>query len=165
MAIWKTCSCRVAQNYQLKRKYDRGQFETDSKACFYNIEKDWRKYFVILTNFEVKMAFFNILKRPQRFMSILKTGVSCTSEHEPLQPLSFRYLEVQGFHMIYHSGNALGFWICGCRCILESSWSQYSGRTQYQKSQNQQVQMVISQRSAGLCTRCTPANAFHALTF
>ena len=27
------------------------------------------------------------------------------------------------------SGNALGFWICGCRCILESSGSQNSGCT------------------------------------
>ena len=27
------------------------------------------------------------------------------------------------------SGNALGIWICGCRCILESSGSQNSGCT------------------------------------
>ena len=27
------------------------------------------------------------------------------------------------------TGNALGFWICGCRCILESSESQNSGCT------------------------------------
>ena len=58
------------------------------------------------------------------------------------------------------SGNALGIWICGCRCILESSGSQNSGCTQYQKPQNQRVQKVMSQRSAGLCTRCTRVNAF-----
>ena len=58
--------------------------------------------------------------------------------------------------------NALGIWICGCRCrcILESSRSQNSGCTQYQKPQNQRVQKVISQSSAGLCTRCTRVNAF-----
>ena len=28
---------------------------------------------------------------------------------------------------LYLSGNALEFWICGCRCILESSGSQNSG--------------------------------------
>ena len=27
------------------------------------------------------------------------------------------------------SGNALGIWICGCRCILESSGSENSGCT------------------------------------
>ena len=31
--------------------------------------------------------------------------------------------------MIYYPGNALGFWICQCRCILESSGSQISGCT------------------------------------
>ena len=56
--------------------------------------------------------------------------------------------------------NALGFWICGFRCILESSGSQNSRFTQYQKPQNQRVQKVRSQRSAGSCTRCTRANAF-----
>ena len=29
--------------------------------------------------------------------------------------------------LLYHAGNALGFWICRCRCILESSGSQNSG--------------------------------------
>ena len=57
-------------------------------------------------------------------------------------------------------GNALGISICGCRCILESSGSQNRGCTYYQKPQNQRVQKVMSQRSAGLCTRCTRANAF-----
>ena len=46
-------------------------------------------------------------------------------------------------------GNALGIWICGCRCILESSGSQNSGCIQYYKPQNQRVQKVMSQRSAG----------------
>ena len=63
------------------------------------------------------------------------------------------------------SGNALGIQICRCRCrcILESSGSQNSGCTQYQRLQNQRVQKVMSQRSAGLCTRCTRSNAFPAL--
>ena len=51
-------------------------------------------------------------------------------------------------------GNALGIWICGCRCILECFGSQNSGCIQYQKPQNQRVQKVMSQRSAGSCTRC-----------
>ena len=73
----------------------------------------------------------------------------------------------QGFFKViqipYLPGNALGIWICGCRCILESSGSQNSGCTQYQKPQNQPVQKMMSQISAGLCTRCTLANAFHGL--
>ena len=61
---------------------------------------------------------------------------------------------------LYLSGNALEFWICGCRCILESSGSQNSRSTQNQKPQNQRVQKMMSQRFAGSCTCCTCSNAF-----
>ena len=33
------------------------------------------------------------------------------------------------FNNCFYTGSALGFWICGCTCILESSGSQNSGCT------------------------------------
>ena len=52
----------------------------------------------------------------------------------------------QGTPVFPSHQHALGIWICGCQ--------------QYLDPQNLQVQKVMSQRSTGLCTRCTRANAF-----
>ena len=47
--------------------------------------------------------------------------------------------------------------------IKESSWPQNQWVHIVLKPQNQRVQKVMSQRSAGSCTRCTRANAFPVL--
>ena len=78
-------------------------------------------------------------------------GISTT---RPMRKIRFFfYLLESGLSKNYldKAGNASEMWICGCRCILESSGSQ-----------NQRVQKVMSQRSAGSCTPCISANAFPA---
>ena len=54
MVMWETC--RVAQNYQvqinlsnIKKNMTAVNSRLILKLVFHNIEKDWRKYFVILT--------------------------------------------------------------------------------------------------------------------
>ena len=42
------------------------------------------------------------------------------------------------------SGNALGIWICGCRCILESFRSQNQQVHIVLEASNQRVQKVMS---------------------
>ena len=101
---------------------------------------------VVLNNFE-NLCSQNSLELVK--LAILRTTFDQVIQHQ------YYFTSIKQI-----SGNALGLWICGCRCFLESSWSQNSGCTQYQKPQNQRVQGVMSQRSAGSCTRCTRANAF-----
>ena len=60
------------------------------------------------------------------------------------------------------SGHVLGIWICGCSLFYkrELRASKSAGAHSTKKPQNQRVKKVMSQRSAGLCTRYTRAKSF-----
>ena len=79
-------------------------------------------------------------------------------------------LRILNFHIGKKSsvttGHALEIWICGCSLFCRRDlWASKSVgfNSTYLKPQNMRVQKLMSQRSMGLCTHCTRANAFLAL--
>ena len=70
-------------------------------------------------------AGLELIRFPDLFWYFIQICWSRSRAENPAIQRNIRY----EFRFGEYSGNALGIWICGCRCILESSGYQNSGCT------------------------------------
>ena len=123
----------------------------------------FRKVFYVTKIFVVDLVLQNVFLQTEK--SVMAFLFNFTMIHR-LQEIFYPFFKkkidlriLMTFIYIY-TGNVLGIWIWGCRCILQSSGYQNQRVHIVLEASNQRVQKVMSQRSACSCTPCTSANAF-----